>query len=69
MAATFDAVNELTGLSLTIELCAGSAGLSAAIAEQGMEAVAVDHAFNSHVPKVPCIRLDLSDERSWQVLR
>ena len=52
----------------TAELCAGSAGLSMQLARVGLATVAVDHKFNKHAPKVPCVRLDLSKESGWTIL-
>ncbi len=52
----------------TVELCAGTAGFTASLARAGFEALAIDHRFNRHAAKVPCITLDLALRSSWAVL-
>ena len=52
----------------TVELCAGSAGLSARLWKEGFATLAVDDARNRHRQKAPCVCLDLSIDSGWQVL-
>ena len=52
-----------------LELCCGSAGLSAAFRALGFQVLAVDHPGNRHVPLVHCVHLDLRLESSWGYLR
>ena len=52
-----------------LELCCGSAGLSAAFRALGFQVLAVDHPGNRHVPLVHCVHLDLRLESSWSYLR
>ncbi len=54
---------------IVIELCCGSAGYSAEISKQGFSAIAVDHAYNKHVPKHPVVSLDLSTPHGQQILK
>ena len=53
----------------TLELCCGSAGLSAKLKRVGFSTVAVDHPSNQHTPKVACLHMDLTKPSSWQILR
>ena len=53
----------------TLELCCGSAGLSAQLRKVGFTTVAVDHSSNQHTPKVACLNLDLTKPSSWEILR
>ena len=55
--------------AIVIELCAGSAKLSAACAKTGLTAIAVDQASNRHQVRHHVMTLDLTDEGSWQLLR
>ena len=50
---------------LFIELCCGSAGLSAAFRSLGFQVLAIDHSHNRHQPQVPCLALDLRLDSSW----
>lgn len=52
-----------------IELCAGSAKLSAAVKRLGYLAVAVDHDKNRHQPRCKLVQLDLSQKQSWETLK
>ena len=52
----------------TVELCAGSAGLSCSLAEAGFATLSVDHGNNSHRPKSPCVNFDLSQDAGWLLL-
>ena len=51
-----------------LELCAGSARLSAAVAAEGMTAIAIDHFSNRHTARHRIMVLDLSVTDSWAVL-
>ena len=53
---------------LFIELCCGSAGLTAALARVGFAFMAVDHKHNKHKPSVAVIDLDLRSLHSWTFL-
>ena len=55
--------------AIFIELCAGSAKLSAACATKGMTALSIDHSSNRHRTRHHVMNLDLSDAHSWDVLR
>ena len=52
----------------TVELCAGSAGLSCSLAEAEFATLSVDHGRNSHRPKSPCFDFDLSQDAGWLLL-
>lgn len=52
---------------LTLELCAGSAGLTAELRSIGFDAVGIDHTKNRHACKAPCVLLDLSTEHGQQI--
>ena len=54
--------------AVVIELCAGSAGLTAAIRSEGLDGLAVDSARNIHRPKAPIIRADLSSESGQRLI-
>lgn len=49
-----------------IELCAGSARLSAALAAKGFKTTAVDHIKNRHRQCHPCIKIDLSTDEGYK---
>ena len=57
---------------MTLELCAGTAGYTAALRRAGFDALGVDHARNRHSVQAPCAMLDLSTECgqaiAWEVL-
>ena len=57
---------------LILELCAGTAGYTAALRRAGFDALGVDHARNRHSVQAPCAMLDLSTECgqaiAWEVL-
>ena len=58
--------NALRGaLVVRIELCAGSARLSATLAAQGFEATAIDHIKNRHRQCHPCSNIDLSSDEGY----
>ena len=50
---------------LFIELCSGSAGLSAAFRTLGFQVLAIDHGGNRHQPLVPTLSLDLRHDSAW----
>ena len=50
---------------LFIELCSGSAGLSAAFRALGFQVLAIDHGGNRRQPLVPTLSLDLRRDSSW----
>ena len=56
-----------------LELCCGSANLSLALRDVGIEAVGVDYVRNASKPRAPCVQLDLSSKGGqtllWQLLR
>ena len=52
-----------------IELCAGSAVLSAAAQKQGYRIMPVDYKRNRHNPRCKIVSLDLSEDHAWEVLR
>ena len=54
---------------LFLELCAGSAQLSACAARRGFMPVAVDCSENRHQPKYKTFNLDLGSPGSWSTLR
>ena len=43
-----------------LEVCCGSAGLSASMTDHGIEGIGVDFKYNKHMPKVKVIDMDLS---------
>ena len=52
----------------TIELCAGSAGLTAEIIRAGFNGIPVDHKTNLHVQRAACLVIDLTRADSWVLL-
>jgi hypothetical protein len=50
----------LQGKPKALELCAGSAGATAALVEAGFDAMGIDHSFNRHRAKAPVLLHDLS---------
>ena len=59
---------EPANAGLIIELCAGSAMLSAYFAEQGWNVFPVDHSANRFHPLAKVCNLDLAHKSSWQYL-
>ena len=59
---------EPANAGLIIELCAGSAMLSACFAEQGWNVFPVDHSANRFHPLAKVCNLDLAHKSSWQYL-
>jgi hypothetical protein len=53
----------------TLELCAGSAGLTAQLRRYGFESTAVDHKHNRHKSLAPVVQLDLSLDSSQVIIR
>ena len=51
-----------------LELCAGSAKLSAAVRSTGIPVVPIDHKHNRHTPRCKLVQLDLSQPHAWQQL-
>lgn len=54
---------------LFLELCAGSAVLSATARHKGYSILPVDYARNRHDPKCHICQLDLSKDHAWEVLQ
>ena len=60
-----------SGLSkpcIFLELCPGSAKLSAAVRKTGIAVVQVDHKHNRHTPRCKVTQLDLSQPHAWNQL-
>ena len=51
-----------------LELCAGSARLSAAVRSTGIPVVPIDHKHNRHAPRCKIVQLDLSQPHAWSQL-
>ena len=51
-----------------LELCAGSAKLSAAVRNTGIPVVPIDHKHNRHTPRCKLVQLDLSQHHAWRQL-
>jgi hypothetical protein len=54
---------------LTLEICAGSAGLTAALRRVGFDALGVDHKGNKHFPKAPTAKIDISSAEGQRIIR
>ena len=54
--------------SIFIELCAGSAALSAAVKARGYDVVAVDHSMNRHKTKCKVLNIDLSTDHAVKTI-
>ena len=54
--------------TFAVELCAGTAGLSAKLWGHGFATMPVDHARNRHLQGAPCVVLDLAQDSGWEVL-
>ena len=52
-----------------IELCAGSAGLSAKLRNKGFQVVPIDWAGNRHRPKVKSVAIDLSKPEAFKLVQ
>ena len=48
-----------------LELCAGSAKLSAAVRSTGISVVPIDHKHNRHAPRCKLVQLDLAQPHAW----
>ena len=57
------------GACRTVELCAGTAVLSAQLAEAGFPAIAVDRARPSKTLRFPTMALDLTVPENWESVR
>lgn len=53
---------------LALELCAGSAGITQALAQIGFVAQGVDHQRNRHNPKAACAKIDLASVEGQSLL-
>lgn len=53
---------------VTLELCCGSAGLTAHLRRKDFDAVAVDHKHNRHRPKAPVVNLDLTSQTGQEIV-
>ena len=51
-----------------MEICAGSANLSAAMQKVGFVAVAIDHKLNKHKPRIKCVDADLSSPKGQKLI-
>ena len=51
------------------EICGGYAGLTAALADAGLEAIGVDWKGNRHSPQVPIVTADLTTEKGQEFVR
>lgn len=54
---------------LCVELCAGTAGLTAELLRAGFNAIAFDHQKNAHRLKAPCVEADLSTAGGFLLVR
>ena len=53
---------------VTIEFCAGSAGLSAVLKQAGLQVIPIDHGGNTHKQKTRCVVIDLSSDDAWNLV-
>ena len=53
---------------MTLEICAGSAALSAALRSKGLRVLPVDHSKNRHRQRVSCMQLDITSVDAWAVI-
>ena len=53
---------------VVIEICSGSAGLSAALRRLGFQVFAIDHSANRHSPKVRTLVIDVSNSQQLELL-
>ena len=56
------------GVPVVVELCAGSAGLSAALRVYHVQSVAIDHTLNRHRAKVAVVNIDLASENGQRLV-
>ena len=54
---------------LCMELCAGSAGATAALLVRGFLCLAVDHSRNRHAPKAACAVIDLANQQGQSIIQ
>ena len=54
---------------LCIELCCGSAGLSAALTRRGPDAIGVDFERNPSAPQAPVMKLDLATDDGQRIVK
>ena len=52
----------------TVELCAGSAGVTCRLMKAGFAGIPVDHVMDRHSQETPCLMLNLANPSSWTVL-
>ena len=67
-AASLHAGSGLGETLVTLELCAGSAMLSAILKRDGFDAIAVDFSGNRHRPHMHVLSLDLRLDSTWRFL-
>jgi hypothetical protein len=53
---------------VTVELCCGSAGLSAQLKHKGMDSVGVDWIRNPNKPKAPILQADLASDQGQEIV-
>ena len=53
---------------ITLELCAGSAGVTSALCNRGFTGIGVDQARNPHRPKAACAKIDLASAQGQQII-
>ena len=56
------------GKPTIIEIAAGSAGLAFELANEGFQALPLDHSWNRHKQKIRCIVVDASTERGLELI-
>ena len=54
---------------MTLELCAGTAGYTAALRRAGFDSLGIDHSRNRHASQAPTAMLDLTTEAGQRVVR
>ena len=62
-------INERGKKAGSIEICCGYAGLTAALADAGLEAIGIDWKGNRHQPQVPILKADLTTEQGRGFVR
>lgn len=66
-ASPFHSLQSHDGV-ITLELCAGSAGVTAALCNRGFTGIGVDQARNPHRPKAACAKIDLASAQGQQII-
>ena len=61
-------IDQFSKPCIFLELCAGSARLSAAVRSTGIPVVPIDHAHNRHAPRCKIVQLDLAQPHAWDQL-